>query len=190
MMEALGSVMEAIQKLLNEKERLILAIDGRCAAGKTTLASRLREYSGYTVLHMDDFFVRPEQRSPERWKKPGENIDHERFLEEVLLPLSQGESFSYKPYDCHTQNFKETVKVCPAPVSIVESSYSCHPALWAYYDLHIFLSVDHSEQWRRIARRNRESVEMFQSRWIPLEKQYFSAYQIEKRCELRFLGGR
>lgn len=187
MADALCSVMEAIHKLQNEKEPIMLAIDGRCAAGKTTLAAHLQECSGCAVLHMDDFFLRPEQRVPERWQTPGENVDHERFLEEVLLPLSRRESFFYRPYDCHTQNFKEPVKVYPASVNIVEGSYSCHPALWAYYDLHIFLSVDHSEQLRRIARRNRESVEMFQSRWIPLEEQYFSAYQIEERCELRFL---
>ena len=185
-MEILCTVLEAIQKQLYKKERIIVAIDGRCAAGKTTLAARLKECSGFTVFHMDDFFLRPEQRVPERWEIPGENVDHERFLEEVLLPLSRGENFSYRPYDCHTQNFKDPVKVCPAPVSIVEGSYSCHPTLWKYYNLHIFLSIDKSEQLRRLYRRDKKSVEMFQCRWIPLEEQYFSAYQIEQRCELRF----
>lgn len=108
-MEELGTVLGAIRKLLDNKERIIVAIDGRCAAGKSTLAAQLKERSGFTVLHMDDFFLRPEQRIPERWETPGENVDHERFLEEVLLPLSRGESFSYRAYDCHTQNFKDPV---------------------------------------------------------------------------------
>lgn len=188
-MEELGTVLGAIRKLLDNKERIIVAIDGRCAAGKSTLAAQLKERSGFTVLHMDDFFLRPEQRIPERWETPGENVDHERFLEEVLLPLSRGESFSYRAYDCHTQNFKDPVQIYPAPVSIVEGTYSCHPALWEYYDLHIFLSIDPSEQLRRLSYRDKESVEMFQSRWIPLEEQYFSAFQIEKRCELCFGHG-
>lgn len=188
-MEKLCTVIEAVQKQLDEldkKERVIAAIDGRCGAGKTTLAEQLRKRNGFTVLHMDDFFLRPEQRVPERWDKPGENVDHERFLEEVLIPLTKGESFSYRPFDCHTQDFKEPVEVRPARITIVEGSYSCHPDLWGYYDLHIFLTIDKNEQLRRLTERGRGSIEMFRNRWIPLEEEYFSAFQIEKRCELRF----
>ena len=35
----------------------IIAIDGRCAAGKTTLAARLAKELGGDVIHMDDFFL-------------------------------------------------------------------------------------------------------------------------------------
>lgn len=37
------------------KEVRIIAIDGRCAAGKTTLAARLVKELGGDVIHMDDF---------------------------------------------------------------------------------------------------------------------------------------
>ena len=37
----------------------IIAIDGRCAAGKTTLAARLAKELGGDVIHMDDFFLPP-----------------------------------------------------------------------------------------------------------------------------------
>lgn len=40
------------------KEVRIIAIDGRCAAGKTTLAARLVKELGGDVIHMDDFFRR------------------------------------------------------------------------------------------------------------------------------------
>lgn len=36
----------------------IIAIDGRCAAGKTTLAARLAKELGGDVIHMDVFFCR------------------------------------------------------------------------------------------------------------------------------------
>ena len=39
------------------KEVRIIAIDGRCAAGKTTLAARLVKELGGDVIHMDDFFA-------------------------------------------------------------------------------------------------------------------------------------
>ena len=45
----------------------IIAIDGRCAAGKTTLAARLAKELGGDVIHMDDFFLPLELRTEERF---------------------------------------------------------------------------------------------------------------------------
>lgn len=179
-------IMESMKRLKREKEPLLIAIDGRCAAGKTTLAEELRRACRCSVLHMDDFFLQRQQRTPERLKEPGGNVDYERFLNEVLLPLHRGSGFSYRPYNCHTQKMEMPRQMIPKPVNIIEGSYSCHPALWKYYDLHIFLSVGREEQLRRIALRGRETVAIFRDRWIPLEELYFSAYQIEQRCELHF----
>jgi len=41
---------------------VIVAIDGRCASGKTTLCSFIEQKTGYTVLHLDHFFLQPHQR--------------------------------------------------------------------------------------------------------------------------------
>lgn len=68
----------------------------------------------------------------------------------MLLPLKQGLPFSYRPYDCRTQKFREPVWVEPDTVAVVEGSYSCHPELWDFYDLHIFLTVSPEEQRLRI----------------------------------------
>ena len=43
--------------------RLLLAIDGRCAAGKTTLAAGLQREFDCNVIHMDDFFLQLHQRT-------------------------------------------------------------------------------------------------------------------------------
>ena len=103
-----GRTIEKIKAALPDKtdRPFLFALDGRCASGKTTLASALREAVGCGVIHMDDFFLRPEQRTEERLSQPGGNVDRERFLQEVLLPLKRGESFSYRPYDCRTHCFK------------------------------------------------------------------------------------
>jgi len=168
------------------KAPLLAAIDGRCGAGKTTLAAQMQKRSGWNILHMDHFFLRPEQRTEERFRKPGGNVDYERFLEEVLLPLKKGEEeISYRPYDCHRQEMAEPVLIRPGRVCLVEGSYSCHPALWDQYDLHVFLTIDAAEQMRRIiGREGADRAEMFRERWIPLEEQYFAAERIEARCEL------
>ena len=86
----LDPVLDAIRPLLDRQERVLVAIDGRCGAGKTTLAARLQAELPCRVFHMDDFFLQPYQHTPERLQAPGENVDHERFLQEVLLPAARG----------------------------------------------------------------------------------------------------
>lgn len=174
----------AIDRLLDEKERIVVAIDGRCGAGKTTLAVQLQRHYGCTVIPADQFFLRPEQRTAQRLAIPGENVDHERLLGEVLVPLKQGKSFSYRPFDCSRMELGHPVVVEPGRVTVVEGSYSCHPELWDYYDLHIFVSVDLQEQIKRILRRNGSYAAVFREKWIPLEERYFAAFDLENRCEL------
>lgn len=162
----------------------LVAIEGRCGAGKTALAARLQAAMDCSVIHMDHFFLRPEQRTGERLREPGGNVDYERIEREVMRPLSQGRSFSYQPYDCRQQKLSPAIFVEPAAVVIVEGTYSCHPVLWNYYDLRIFLDVSPGDQIRRIRKRNgiRQS-RVFRDRWIPLEETYFSAYRLRERCD-------
>ena len=174
-----------ISALLETRPRAIAAIDGNCCAGKTTLAQRLRQRLGATVFHMDDYFLQPQMRSFERLQTPGGNVDAERFLREVLLPLSRGERVLYARYDCKTDRLLEPVTVEPGAICIVEGAYSLHPLLAPYYDLKIFCRVDPALQLERIRKRNGFSqVAVFQNRWIPLENSYFDAYQIEQNCDL------
>ena len=132
---------------------------------------------------MDDFFLRPEQRTPERYATPGENVDHERFLSEVLRPLRAGQPVEYRPFDCHIGQLGAPMRVSAAPVTVVEGSYSCHPSLRALYDLRVFATIEPDEQLRRIEARNGGYAEVFRTRWIPLEEQYFSACGVEDCCE-------
>lgn len=182
-------LVEEVRALRAKRDRVLVALDGRCASGKTTLAARLEKRYGWSVVHMDHFFLRPEQRSPERYAQPGGNVDHERVLEEVLSPLRAGARPVYRPFDCHTQTLRDPIPFDPGPVVLVEGSYACHPALWAYCDLHAFLTVDPAVQMERItAREGQEYAQVFRERWIPLEERYFSACEVERRCDYRLEG--
>ncbi len=182
----MNRITDAINSLLVSHDHIIAAIDGRCASGKTTLAAGLQKEFFCNVFHMDDFFLRPEQRTCERLEQPGGNVDYERFLKEVLLPLKSGRSFSYQPYCCKTGQMAEPVQVSACEVNIVEGSYSCHPALWEHYDLHIFLDISPQEQMRRIVLRNgEEAAQRFKTLWIPLEEKYFKEFDIASACEIR-----
>lgn len=185
--QALKETKAVIHQLLAEKPRVLVAIDGRCAAGKTTFAEALGKEFFCDVVHMDDFFLRPEQRTEERRKKPGENVDYERVLEEVLLPYDRKRKIIYRPFDCHTMSLKEPVQILHGQVLIVEGAYSGHEKLWPRYDLHIFLDVESESQMKRIVLRNGEqAAKHFEELWIPLEERYFAAFQIKERSDICF----
>lgn len=175
------------QRIRGSGQRLLIAVDGRCASGKTTLAATLEEETGCNVVHMDDFFLRPEQRTPQRLAEPGGNVDYERFRQEVMLPLSSGDRVHYQIFDCQQMALSAFREIDPSKTTVIEGSYSCHPALWDFYDLRVFLDIDPEEQLRRIRRRNgEEKAVMFQTRWIPMEERYFDAFRLRERCELIF----
>lgn len=187
MEELIQTVIERIKKEQKEKRQLFIAVDGRCAAGKTTFAENLKKRLGANVLHMDDFFLQPAQRTAERLAEPGGNVDYERFLKEVMLPLKKGEPFSFRPYDCHRQAFSEEVFIEPRFCNIIEGSYSCHPALFDHYDIRLFLTLGKEKQLCRIRERNgADMLPLFRDKWIPLEERYFAHFQIEKRCDISY----
>ena len=169
-------------------EGAVLAIDGCCASGKSTLGARLSEALGCPLFHMDDFFLRPEQRTPERFAQPGGNVDWERFREEVLEPLRRGEDIRYRRFDCGSFTLEPSTLIRPGRVNIVEGAYAMHPELAPYYDCTVFLRVPPEEQRRRILRRNGDRAEMFFRRWIPLEERYFREMNVEQRCDFVFLS--
>lgn len=182
-------VLRKIRGLQSQHPRVFVAIDGRCGAGKTTLAQEIQKRTGCALFHMDDFYLRMEQRTKERYEEPGGNVDRERFLEEVLNPLKtmqDGEILSYRPFLCGKWVLGDPISETVGSLIVVEGSYSCHPELFDQYDLHVFVDIDPETQQERILKRNGvEKLEMFQSRWIPLEERYFSSFGIQEKCEIQ-----
>ena len=180
----LNIITSRVDRLLQEKDRVIIAIDGPCASGKTTLAALLEAQYDCNVFHMDDFFLRPEQRTESRFAQPGGNVDYERFREEVLIPLSLGAPFSYRPFSCRSFTLSEPVRVSPKRPNIVEGSYSLHPHFRDPYDLKILLTVDPEVQRQRILQRPAFLHRRFFEEWIPMERRYLEAFSIPEQADL------
>ena len=158
---------------------VVVAVDGMCGSGKSTLGRILREIYGCRLFHMDDYFLQPWQRTQERLSQPGGNVDYERFKSEVLDHISDRNGLAYRPYDCGTQTLGEEIKTSYHSLNIVEGVYSLHPWLEEAYDLRFFCRVGKEEQTRRILKRDGpEMLKRFQSQWIPMENRYFQAFQI------------
>ena len=185
MEEILFCLKNRIDDLLKTGRQIVVAIDGNCTAGKTTLASVLEKEYDCNVFHMDDFFLRPEQRTAQRYAEPGGNVDYERFREEVLVPLKKGTAFSYRPFSCKTFSLSNAVEVTPKALNIVEGTYCLHPYFGDVYDLTLFLSIDPQLQRERIYQRPTHLIERFFTDWIPMETGYFEAFQIPESADVR-----
>jgi uridine kinase/predicted membrane protein len=174
-LDAFASIDKRIREKRSDKP-LVIAIDGRCGAGKTTLAANLALVYDCPVIPMDNFFPQDDGNEV--------NIDISRFKAEVLTKLSAGESFEYKPFDCGSGELAAPVAVTPGKAVIIEGSYSTYPEFADYIDLKIFMSVTPEQQLRRIKLRNPEQAEIFKKKWIPLEEEYFNKYDIEKKADI------
>ena len=64
---------------------ILIALDGRCGSGKTTLAAQLAErFPGSRTIHTDDYYLPPAQRVPGWETLPCANMDLKRLRAEVL----------------------------------------------------------------------------------------------------------
>ncbi len=176
----LNKIKAEIEKLLITKEHIFVAIDGRCGAGKSTIAKDL----GYTVLHMDDFFLRPCQRTEERLSETGGNVDYERFFSEVLLPLKEKGMAEYRRFDCKTMTLCKAQTITRDRVTVVEGAYSLHPYFGDIYDLKIFVTTSYENQLKRISQRNGFLLSRFENRWIPMEEKYISTFAVKEKCDI------
>lgn len=184
-MTRMEEALRLIEAALAGKEQILVAIDGPCASGKTTLAESLSQHLACPVIHMDHFFLRPEQRTPDRLAEPGGNFDRERFTAEVLTPLREGKTFAYRPFVCSTMSLGEPITVERSPVILIEGSYSCHPDLRDVYDLRLFTSISPEEQEKRLLLREGEAkLAVFKAKWIPMEEAYFKGFDIASHCHV------
>lgn len=175
----MDSVCAYVRRELDARGRLLLAIDGRCGGGKSTLAEALARELGGNVFHTDDFYL-PFARRAEGWQGiPAGNMDLERLQREVVLPLRAGQTVLYRAYDCPRDRLLPARAVAFRPLSIVEGSYSQHPLLRGLYDLCLFVTVAPEVQRARLRRREGAHAEAFEALWIPMEERYFAAFGIE-----------
>ena len=163
---------------------LVLALDGRCGSGKTTLADALvRQFPASVILRTDDFYLPPAQRVRGWEQTPCANMDLTRLRDEALRPAYGGQPVQYRAYSCREGAYQPVQALAAQPLVILEGSYSHHPLLARYETLRVFITCAKDEQTRRLQAREGERYENFAARWIPLEEGYFAQYHIEENAD-------
>ena len=181
------SVVTAIRSLEKDssKKRILIALDGKCASGKTTLGYYLKSEFDANLFHLDDFFLQKHQRTKERLAEVGGNVDYERFREEVIKPILEDDMVEYRRFDCGSMQMMDAVQVPLKRINIVEGSYSQHAYFGDIYDLKVFMEIDEESQIESIRKRNgEEKLQVFRERWIPKEEEYFKVFGIKEKSDI------
>ena len=177
------SIPNQIQKILDEKYSLLLAIDGRCGCGKSSLGAELAECLDANLFHMDDFYL-PFRQRVENWQEiPAGNMDLTRFRTEVLEPALNGQEILYRAFSCPQRRYLQEKRLPPKRVNIVEGSYSQHPLLANAYDGKLFVTAGKSVQEARLRAREGDHYKAFEEIWIPMEENYFRHFSVENNAE-------
>lgn len=179
-----NKIIDSIKNLLNTKDNIVVAIEGACTSGKTTLSNEFSKEFDCNVIHMDDFFLPFEKRTPERFAEIGGNIDYERFSEEIAVNIREKSAFTYGKFDCSTGKINQKITVEPKKLTIIEGVYSMHPRFGDIYDFRIFLDITDETKLSRLKKRSPEKLDRFINDWIPKENLYFEALNIKEKCDL------
>lgn len=151
---------------------LLIALDGRCGSGKSSLAMELAQELPLNLIHMDDYYLPMADRDPD-WKEHyGKNMNFARLISEIIEPALKGDSLRVRPYSCRYARYQEEVQLPPKSVTLIEGSYSLHPLLRDFYHYSIYLQVSDETQRQRLIAREGERFPFYEELWIPLENAY------------------
>ena len=177
--------LDPLFSLIRDAEKpFVIALDGFCASGKTTLSEELEKRFGARVIHTDDFYLPRDMRSAERYAEPGGTIHYERLKAEVIDRLADP-GLTYGVFSHEIMGIARTRTLPAASVTVIEGAYASHPYFGDYADLRCFMETDPEEQRRRILARNGpERLKLFEERWIPYERRYEAAFGIRDMADV------
>ena len=161
--------MQIINFLSQIKQKSIIALEGKCGSGKTTITNYLKSILPITVINVDDFFLPKERKTNERLSEIGGNVDYER-IHNLLLKLKENKLKTYQKFNCSNGEYEE-VEFENKKIILLEGVYSYHQNFRNLIDYLIFLDIDNFTQDRRL--RSRSNYQRFIKEWIPLENRYF-----------------
>ena len=168
--------------LNKQKDKSIIAIEGRCGSGKSTLSELFKDK--YTIIHLDDFFISIKEKSKINIQKYG-NINYKLVYENLSIirnALNQNiAKVTIKAFSCEKQEYYEKEIKLKNKI-ILEGTYSSSLYFNEFIDKITFLSVSKETQTERIQKR--ELSNRFFSEWIPLEESYFKENDIISNCDL------
>jgi uridine kinase len=192
---AIDSACATINAARTGDAMIVVAIDGGCGAGKSTLAKGIRDYLGTASILRTDHFFRPLYEYPAARLQPDEAyrlyFSWERMCEEALLPLRQGQPAKYQRYDWEKDRLNHWVTVEPSQTVLVEGVYSTRPEMRRLIDISIFVQTPRDERRKRMLARGhlkRDIENQWLEPWMAAEDWYFANVRPDQHCDLLVVG--
>ncbi|WP_249380295.1 uridine kinase [Actinotalea sp. K2] len=152
----------------------LVCVDGPAGAGKSTLAERLGQDLGATVIHMDDLY--------EGWS--GLEGGWDRLEEQVLAPLASGRPARYQRYDWVEGAFAEWRDVPVPEHLVVEGCGSAPRALGDRAVLVVWVEAPSELRLARGVARDGEEMRAEWLRWRDLEAAHFAREGTRARADV------
>ena len=131
-----------LEQLMQEKDNVVIAIDGPNHALGASLAGQLRQKYGCNVFRTSDYSRIPDELTSEEAAQPGGRLDRERLRTEVIEPLKAGSDVSFRVYSVIAMSYIPAMPVSAKKLNVIEGAYSMHPELVPLYDLTVFAPTD------------------------------------------------
>lgn len=149
-------ILATIDGLRVEKSRIVVAIDGRGGAGKSSLARALVERLPKSAHIEHDWFHLPKEHVV-----GAHRFDHQRLISEVILPFrSSAPKLTFLRYNWGylagiQDAFHETpIAIEDKEILVIEGCETLHQSLVPYLDLTIWVDTDPKVSLERGMRRD------------------------------------
>lgn len=182
----------AITRAIGEiAQPCMVAIDGRSAAGKSTLADRVRASLNQKValIRGDDFYRVMDE--DQRFRLPPEegylqDFDWQRLRTEALEPLRRGEVATFRVFDWQTGDLGYERVEPPTPVILAEGVYMSRPELRDLFDLVVWVETPARLRNRRQA--GRDDTTDWVHRWHRAEDHYVETVHPAESADILVSG--
>ncbi|MBT2586819.1 aminodeoxychorismate synthase component I [Arthrobacter sp. ISL-95] len=158
---------------------VIIAVDGRSGAGKTTLAvelaARLRQHHKVSLFHLEDIYP--------GWNGLMPGI--ERYIGTVLKPLSEGMAAEWTSWDWDKHYDGGLNVTLPAEIVIVEGVGAAADAARSMLDAVVWVESPGDDRRRRALTRDGSTYEPYWDSWAAQEDEWLSTDQVVAAADVR-----